>query len=142
MRRFVLRRVEDVTGVSGPGVIAEGIEFARGRVVLDWRTATPGTTIFDSIEDMLAVHGHAGKTVVEWIDANSPVAVIPAVLGWANPDTGPNQMRLYALDDGPNPRWAKPHARTLETALDESCGLFEGMHAVLTVETTKRGGQP
>lgn len=54
--------------------------------------------------------------------------VLPAVLGWANPDTGPENLRLYALDAGPSPRWAKPHARVVEQAIVEYDGgqLREG----------------
>jgi hypothetical protein len=48
-----------------------------------------------------------------------PDRVLPAVLGWSNPDTGPESCRLYALDDGPAPRWAKPHARVAEQAIRE-----------------------
>lgn len=44
--------------------------------------------------------------------------VIPAELGWANPDTGPENLRLYAGDIS-NPRWAQPHARVAEQPLME-----------------------
>lgn len=45
-------------------------------------------------------------------------AVIPAVLGWKNPDDDGSQLRLYALDKGPGPRWSKdsPTGRTIELA--------------------------
>jgi hypothetical protein len=53
--------------------------------------------------------------------------VIPCTLGWANEDTGPESLRLYALDAGPAPRWATPHARCAETAIvDRDGGLREG----------------
>lgn len=53
--------------------------------------------------------------------------VIPCTLGWANEDTGPENVRLYALDAGPAPRWAEPHARCAETAIvDRDGGLREG----------------
>lgn len=51
---------------------------------------------------------------------DGPVIVLPAVLGWSNPDTGPESLRLYATDQGCSPRWVKPHARVVETALRES----------------------
>jgi len=44
---------------------------------------------------------------------------VAAKLGWSNPDTGPVSQRLYALDQGPDPRWARPHARVVEQALME-----------------------
>lgn len=43
--------------------------------------------------------------------------ILSAVLGWSNPDTGPWNTRLYALDAGNSPRWAKPHARVVEQVL-------------------------
>jgi hypothetical protein len=45
--------------------------------------------------------------------------ILPAVLGWANPDTGPESCRLYALDEGDAPRWARPVARVAEQAIRE-----------------------
>lgn len=36
MRTFVLRRNEDISGVSGVGIVAEGIEFSDGVVALRW----------------------------------------------------------------------------------------------------------
>lgn len=53
-------------------------------------------------------------------EKDGAVIVLPAVLGWSNPDTGPESLRLYATDQGGSPRWAKPHARVVETALRES----------------------
>lgn len=58
--------------------------------------------------------------------------VIPAVLGWSNPDTGPWDTRVYATDQGDSPRWAKPHARVVEQALYEA-GAREGDRLVVVV---------
>jgi hypothetical protein len=69
---FALHRHEDETGVSGTGVIADGVVFPDGKVALRWRTATASTTFFDSVEDMLAVHGHSGKT--EMVLAHAPIS--------------------------------------------------------------------
>ena len=66
--RFILMRTEDETGVSGEGIVAEGVQFANGKVVINWLTDTSSTTVFDSIEDVLAVHGHGGKTQVIWLE--------------------------------------------------------------------------
>jgi hypothetical protein len=58
------------------------------------------------------------------------VHAIPTKLGWSNPDCGPEQLRLYALDVGPDPRWAHPHARVAETALI-AAGHREGDRAIV-----------
>jgi hypothetical protein len=59
-------------------------------------------------------------------DPGDPPLVIPCTLGWANPDTGPESVRLYALDAGASPRWAKPRARVAETAIREAGRPWEG----------------
>ncbi len=69
MRRFVLWRKEDQTGVSGTGIVAQGIQFGDGRVSLRWLSDHASTANFDSIDDVRAIHGHDGATVVDWMDA-------------------------------------------------------------------------
>lgn len=66
---FLLYRDEDVSGVSGPGVVAEGIRFSDGRVALRWcADGQPQSTVtWDSITDVACIHGHDGKTKVVWI---------------------------------------------------------------------------
>lgn len=65
-RTFTLYRKEDETGVSGTGEVAHGCLFDDGKVAMRWRTATASTTIFDSIDEVIKVHGHAGKTEIRW----------------------------------------------------------------------------
>lgn len=76
-RRFVLQRDEDETGVSGTGVVAEGVEFTDGVVSLRWlvRGDAPGafnptSVVFhdNGIESVDKIHGHGGKTKIVWID--------------------------------------------------------------------------
>ena len=68
MRRFILFRKEDPTGVSGTGIVAQGIQFGDGRVSLRWVSQHASTANFDSINDVRAIHGHDGATVVDWMD--------------------------------------------------------------------------
>jgi hypothetical protein len=68
MRRFYLYRSVDVTVVSGTGVIAEGIEFTNGWVVLRWISSTPSVIFYTDVADMLKVHGHHGLTTIQWVD--------------------------------------------------------------------------
>jgi hypothetical protein len=68
MRRFVFNRSEDETGISGTGTVAGGVQFPDGTVVMRWVTASASTGVYDSIEDVVTIHGHGGKTVVEWLD--------------------------------------------------------------------------
>ncbi|WP_206313052.1 hypothetical protein [Streptomyces sp. JB150] len=66
-RLFVLRRDRDITGVSGPGDVADGVQWPDGSVVLRWRER-PSTAVWDSLELMLSVHGHDGATRVVFHD--------------------------------------------------------------------------
>lgn len=70
MRRFQLVRHEDVTGLSGTGVVADGVQFDDGKVVTRWRADIAQTCVWDSIEHVKAIHGHAGATTVRWIDTD------------------------------------------------------------------------
>lgn len=67
-RRFHLVRDTDVTGISGEGIIVDGVEFTDGTIALRWLTGAPSTGIFDSIGDVENVHGHGGKTRVVWLE--------------------------------------------------------------------------
>ncbi len=64
MKTFKLLRHEDVNGCSGTGIVAEGIVFTDGTVVMHWVTKTPSTSIYRSVEDLEYLHGHEGRTEV------------------------------------------------------------------------------
>lgn len=68
MRRFELHRVEDKTGVSGTGVIAEGVVFSDGTATLRWKTQYRSTGFYASVDDLEAIHGHGGTTKIVWLD--------------------------------------------------------------------------
>jgi len=61
---FWLVRNIDTTGVSGTGIVADGVIFPDGVTVLRWRTAGGSTAVYDSIEDVKQIHGHGGDTKV------------------------------------------------------------------------------
>ena len=67
IRIFVLDRIEDETGISGTGVVAEGIEFSNNKCVLSWLTEHKSIAIYESIEEVEAIHGHNGKTVIRFL---------------------------------------------------------------------------
>lgn len=70
-RVFELFRHRDISGVSGTGVVAEGVQFSDGSVALRWPGANPSTAVWPSIESVLRIHGHSGATEVRWLDAPS-----------------------------------------------------------------------
>lgn len=68
MRRFNLYRHKDPTGVSGTGIVAQGVQFKDGIVAMRWvvNGAANSTVIYDSIFDVEDIHGHGGDTTVAW----------------------------------------------------------------------------
>jgi hypothetical protein len=94
-RRFKLIRHHDVSGVSGTGPVAEGVQFTDGAVALRWYGDYPTTTVWDGIDSVVAIHGHGGATEVEWID----------------PDPGPDPDLLLPPRDALPPRpWPDLHS--------------------------------
>jgi hypothetical protein len=65
--KFHLYRSEDESGVSGVGVVAYGCVFPSGVVVLNWRGEEGSVSVWPSMESMIKIHGHQGKTVVQWL---------------------------------------------------------------------------
>lgn len=69
--RFVLVRDTDVTGVSGTGIVAEGVWWPHGDVVaLRWTSEWPTSVVFHDrgIASVEAIHGHNGATRIVWLD--------------------------------------------------------------------------
>lgn len=75
MRTFHLVREHDVSGVSGTGVVAEGVEFGDGSAVIRWCTENKprSTVVYDNIDDILSIHGHLGLTQIIYEDNNKVV---------------------------------------------------------------------
>lgn len=67
MKLFNLVRDEDVSGSSGTGVVAEGVEFWDGTVAMRWRTELRSTTFYDNASSLEKIHGHEGRTRIEWL---------------------------------------------------------------------------
>jgi hypothetical protein len=73
IRTFTVCRVNDESGVSGTGVVIEGITLATGQCVVHWLYPTPrgSIAIFDSISDFATVHikPHPGnETIITYED--------------------------------------------------------------------------
>ena len=58
MRRFVMHRHHDASGVSGTGLVLEGVLFSTGVVVIHWLTPPPrgSISVFDSLDQFLGIH--------------------------------------------------------------------------------------
>ena len=64
MKIFYLKRTEDESGISGTGRVAQGFVFDNGKVAVTWLSEHPSVTVYDTIGEVHAIHGHGGKTEV------------------------------------------------------------------------------
>lgn len=78
MRLFELHRTRDVSGISGTGVVAQGVEFDDGKVALRWLRPTGNhtTSIFDNIAAVEVIHGHKGAGSIVFKSA-TPISTQP-----------------------------------------------------------------
>lgn len=65
MKKFYLLRHEDVNGLSGTGVVAEGCLYDFGMGSLNWLTDEPTVTVFiGGFRGIKRLHGHNDKTEI------------------------------------------------------------------------------
>lgn len=66
---FILMRTTDVSGVSGTGIVADGVAFPDGTVALRWRGGNPTSVVFhdNGVASVEAIHGHGGATRLVWL---------------------------------------------------------------------------
>ena len=71
MRRFHLVRDADPSGISGTGLVAEGVEFSSGWVALQFLPKIKNVhsvSLYQNMTDVYEIHGHSGKTRIEFLD--------------------------------------------------------------------------
>lgn len=72
-RRFWLDRKEDESGVSGTGIVAEGVVFTSGWCAMSWLTGITQIGIYPSLDHVRMIHGHDGKTEILWENDTLPL---------------------------------------------------------------------
>lgn len=107
VRRFFLDRATDETGISGTGTVAQGVVWGDGSVALRWLTRHRSTCVYASMDDVVAIHGHAGKTRVRYED---PICFACGAVLWAEEQSarhcfgcGAGQGNELFFEDKPNP---------------------------------------
>jgi hypothetical protein len=69
LRTFHFERLEDTSGVSGCGRVAEGCLFTdTGEAVVHWLGKCGSINIYHSLADVEFVHGHGNKTKIVFDD--------------------------------------------------------------------------
>ena len=66
-RLFHMVRTRDVSGVSGTGVVALGTQYPSGKCTISWLGELSCIGVYDSLDQLLAIHGHGGNTQVEFL---------------------------------------------------------------------------
>ena len=68
-RRFGLYREVDVSGISGTGMVADGVVFPNGWVAIGWRGVHPSLVFWPDLSHVEAINGHGGHTRIVWLDS-------------------------------------------------------------------------
>jgi len=73
IQSFTVFRTDDETGVSGDGIVIEGVRLATGQCIIHWLYPPPkgGIAIFESMEDFIKVHIQphpTNKTIITFAD--------------------------------------------------------------------------
>ena len=73
IRTFTVARRYDESGVSGEGVVIEGVTLATGQCIVHWLYPPPrgGIAIFDSMTDFIKVHidpHPSNRTIITYDD--------------------------------------------------------------------------
>ena len=82
IRSFSVHRAYDETGVSGEGVVIEGVSLATGQCVVHWLYPPPrgGIAIFDTMDDFIKVHigpHPQNKTTITYQDGEQQIFTDP-----------------------------------------------------------------
>ncbi len=64
MKTFVLNRIKDISGISGTGIVAEGVIFSNGKVFVHWLKEPQSIVHWNSIQDLEKINGHNGNTII------------------------------------------------------------------------------
>ncbi len=62
IKEFYLERNVDVSGTSGTGVVARGVQLPSGKCVLEWLTFHSSVAMYQTLDDIVHIHGHNGAT--------------------------------------------------------------------------------
>jgi hypothetical protein len=76
IKPFYLLRHEDSSGISGVGIVAVGVIYPNGKAHIQWTSYRSSFEQHDSIESLMDIHGHAGKTEVVYGPPYDPAAKV------------------------------------------------------------------
>ncbi len=106
-RRFVIQRTEDPSGVSGTGIMLDGILWPDGTVTTHWRDPNGegawSNVFWPSIAAAESKHCYGGHSSIVWVDEadpdNTPAAMRP--VGYAGAELAEPVMDFAAPAERP-----------------------------------------
>ena len=92
IRSFTVCRQHDESGVSGEGVIVEGVLLATGQTIVHWLYPPPtgAIAIFNSLHDFIQVHikpHPANKTIITFEDGEQLCFLADGTMETKNADS-------------------------------------------------------
>lgn len=117
MSEAILYRTEDPSGVSGTGAVAEIFEASDGAVAIRWTGEHPSWGLWPDMRDLEAIHGHGGKSLVQYLDPHRLLRAWEQTCFW-----------LLSASEDKRPMWVGPHPQWPDRLLlrfrDERSWLF------------------
>lgn len=71
LNTFYLQRNQDVSGNSGTGIVAEGVEFSNRWCILSWLVKPYSEFWYPTVQDIENIHSHGGLTQIIWDDRSN-----------------------------------------------------------------------
>ena len=68
LKTFYLERTQDITGNTGKGIVAEGVEFSNHWCILNWLGKPYSEFWYPTLQDIERIHSHGGLTKIIWDD--------------------------------------------------------------------------
>lgn len=65
---FVIIRETDNTGISGIGIVADGVQFKNGKCVLCWRGKIQTIVIHENIKSVMQLSCSHSKSKIKWLN--------------------------------------------------------------------------
>lgn len=135
MSEAILQRLEDPSGVSGVGAVAEIFEATDGAVAIRWKGAHPSWGLWPDMRDLEAIHGHDGKSLVQYLEPDRLTKAYQQVCFWLTKRMNPDRLPLTL---GPHPDWPDRLLMRVEpTALNFWIALFDGSPSACTHEEVR-----
>lgn len=122
---FVLRRTEDVTGVSGTGIVADGAWFpAAGgsKAVVRWRGERGSTVVWDDLQHVRQIHGHNGRTTIEFTPVGDLIKALKAVMAI---EKAPGVRSASTFTNGQDDGWNQALDEVHQAITDAICDLHD-----------------